>query len=135
MRKKLKNLPVPRIQLRWEASDERRGYQWKCHYELVIGLDEYDIRREIYKNGEMLRKKLPRELVIPVKEPSWRGSTMTPCGEGDTRYADTPFRDGAHAMWDGMQLGQPPIYSIAPDGCAFLVECSPEILDSGAKSC
>jgi hypothetical protein len=133
MSKKAKKLPTPRIQLRWEASDERHGYQWKCHYELVIQLGEYDIRREVYKDGMQLRKKLPRELLIPIKEPSWRGSSQTPCGQGDHRYADTPYRDGAHAMWDGIQLGTPPIYSIAPDGQAFLVEYSEEIKNGRAK--
>lgn len=134
MSTKPKKLPTPRIQLRWEASDERPGWQWRCHYELVIELGEYDIRRETYKDGVQLRKKLPRELLIPVKEPSWRGSTVTPCGEGDTRYADPPFRDGAHAMWDGIQLGMPPIYSIAPDGRAFPVEYSEDIKNSKGKS-
>lgn len=121
----MSKLPTPRIQLRWEAS-QHPEYQWQCHYELVILLDKYDVRREVYKNGRQLKKKLPRELAIPMKSPSLRGSSSKypPCtsGDGKMRYADTPFRDGAHARWDAIQLGDPPIFVIAPDGMAFPVE-------------
>lgn len=102
-------LPTPRMQLRWKESKDT-GYQWECHYELVILLDEYDVRREVYKNGRELKRKLPRELVIPMKTPSLRNSSNPhpPCTAMDgTRYADTPFRDGAHAKWDAIQLGGP----------------------------
>jgi hypothetical protein len=76
-----------------------------------------------------LKRKLPRELVIPMKTPSFRNSSShyPPCtsGDGGQRYADTPFRDGAHAKWDAIQLGDPPIFVIAPDGMAFPVEYDP----------
>lgn len=92
-------LPTPRIQLRWKESKDTgyqdTGYQWECHYELVILLDEYDVRREVYKNGRELKRKLPRELVIPMKTPSRRNSSSPhpPCtAMNGTRYADTPFR-------------------------------------------
>ena len=115
--KKISRLPTPRMQLRWEASTNPE-YQWQCHYELVIALDKYDIRRNIYKN--------PRELVIPMKSPGFRNtsSKYPPCtsGDGKERYADTPYRDGAHAKWDAIQLGDPSIFVIAPDGMAFQVE-------------
>lgn len=118
-------LPTPRMQLRWKESQDT-GYQWECHYELVILLDEYDVRREVYKNGRELKRKLPRELAIPMNTPSQRNSSSLypPCtgGDGQSRYADTPYRDGAHAKWDALQLGCPPIFVIAPDGKAFPVE-------------
>lgn len=118
-------LPTPRLQLRWEESKDTR-YQWECHYELVILLDKYDVRRQVYKNGRELKRKLPRELAIPMKTPSYRNSSskFPPCtsGDGKLRYADTPYRDGAHAEWDALQLGDPPIFVIAPDGKAFPVE-------------
>lgn len=129
-------LPTPRLQLRWEAA-AHPGYQWQCHYELVISLDEYDVRREIYKNGRQLKKKLPREFIVPMKSPSLRNSSsrFPPCtsGDGRTRYADTPYRDGAHAMWDAIQLGCPPIFVIAPDGAAFPVEYDPVELRAAKK--
>ena len=46
-------LPTPRMQLRWEASTEP-GHQWQCHYELVILLDKWDVRREVYKAGQII---------------------------------------------------------------------------------
>ena len=117
-------LPTPRMQLRWKESTHA-GYQWECHYELVILLDKYDVRREVYKNGRELKRLLPREMTIPMKTPSLRNSSSPhpPCTAMDgTRYADTPSRDGAHAKWDAIQLGDPPIFVIAPDGKAFPVE-------------
>ncbi len=116
-------LPTPRLQLRWTPSTLKRDYRWECHYELVILLGEFDVRREAYRDGRQLKKKLPRELAIAMKGPSLRESSETPCTAMDgTRYADTPFRDGAHATWDAVQLGCPPIFVIAPDGKAFRVE-------------
>ena len=122
------SLPAPRLQLRWEQNtgENRREYEWLCHYELVILVDEYDVRREIYENGRELLKKLPRECAISMKGPSLRGSSskFPPCtsGDGKQRYVDTPFRDGAHAKWDAIQLGNPPSFVIAPDGMAFSLE-------------
>lgn len=118
-------LPAPRLQLRWAPSTLKRGYQWECHYELVLKLDKWDIRAEVYKGDRLLKKRLA-ELVVPMKEPSVRGSSSEypPCtsGDGKLRYCDTPYRDGAHAKWDSLQVGNLPIYCIAPDGAAFLVE-------------
>lgn len=112
-------LPAPRLQLRWEAFDGRPGYQWQCHYELVIPLGKYDIRAE--QAGPRGGKRPNRtELVLAIKEPSIRGSDGVPCTAQDgTRYYDAPYRDGAHAKWDAKVLGNPPIYVIAPDGMAF----------------
>lgn len=122
-------LPTPRLQLRWEESG-RTDYRWQCHYELVILLSECDVRREIYKNGRQLRRMLPRELAIPMKPPSMRSSSNPhpPCtaADGRTRFADDPFRDGAHARWDAAQLGGHPIFVIAPDGKPFRIEYDPE---------
>lgn len=113
------NLPAPRLQLRWEPSDLRSGYQWACHYELVLPLDRYDIRAEQEgPDGEPLPPL--KELVVPIKGPSLRGGSGVPCTTlGGERYYDAPFRDGAHAFWDSKLLGNPPIFVIAPDGTAF----------------
>jgi hypothetical protein len=119
-------LPLPRLQLRWEKNpDYQTGkpgsdYEWRCHYELVIPLDKYDVRRDVYKNGRLLKRKLPH-LVVPIKPPQLRGSDQEPCRALDgTRHCDTPFRDGVHAKkWDAKVLGNQPIYVIAPDGMVF----------------
>lgn len=117
-----KKLPAPRIQLRWAKNDgpKKHEYRWLCHYELVLPLDKYDIRADIYGKGDIPLKKKRKELVVAMKEPSLRGSSNTPCTAMDgTRYFDAPFRDGAHAHWDAKLIGNPPIYVIAPDGMAF----------------
>ena len=113
-------LPTPRLQLRWcKAEPNDRHYEWACHYELVIPLDEYDIRRETYDEDGNCTKG-PRKAVIAMKPPTLRGSDSTPCQAQDgSRYYDAPYRDGAHANWDAAVLGNPPIYVIAPDGTAF----------------
>lgn len=114
-----KRLPAPRIQLRWAPSTLRAGFQWECHYELVLPLDKYDIRAE--QEGPRGGRRPPlKELVVPIKEPSIRGSTSTPCiaQDGSHDY-DPPYRDGAHAIWDAKVLGNPPIFAIAPDGVAI----------------
>jgi len=122
----MSRLPAPRIQLRWAENDGKHGYsvseyKWLCHYELVIPLDEFDIRREVHGPRGGIKKRT--ELVMAVKEPSARSSSSgyPPCtgGDGKIRYYDAPFRDGPHALWDAKHLGNPPIYVIAPDGMAF----------------
>lgn len=113
-------LPAPRLQLRWaEAAPNERGYQWACHYELVLPLGEHDIRRDVYDDdGEMTGKV--SELVAALKPPTLRGGSGYPCEAQDgTRYFDPPFRDGVHAQWDADVLGKLPVYVIAPDGEAF----------------
>lgn len=111
-------LPAPRIQLRWQPSIDT-GYQWECHYELVIALRKHDIRAE-QEGPRGGRRPNLKELAIPIKQPSLRGSSQTPCTFLDgTRSYDPPYRDGAHAMWDAEHLGNLPIYVIAPDGMAF----------------
>lgn len=115
---KLKNLPAPRMQLRWEAT-EKAGV-WICHYELVILLSEYDVRRESWDGKKT--KILPAQKVIQMGEPTRRDTSKIepPCTlAGGTRFADAPFRDGVHAIRDADQLGGIPVYVVAPDGAAF----------------
>lgn len=118
-------LPAPRLQLRWEKHQSGR-HQWRCFYELVIRLDEYDIRRESEGTEDLPRETWPRELIVQMGGATSRDGNHVPCTSVDgTRYADSPFRDGAHARWDAKQLGDLPVYVIAPDGTAFPVEKDP----------
>lgn len=101
------DLPVPRLQFRWEEDGEY------CHYELVLRLSEWDIRRE--KGGEETEKR-SRNMAVPL------GLTRVGGGRPERGYlrddgsfeVDTPYRDGNHARWDGEQLGLP-IYAIFGD--------------------
>jgi hypothetical protein len=118
---KSKPLPAPRLQLRWEEGGDT-GWAWQCHYELVLPLDKYDVRAEQQGPRGGRRPNLT-ELVIPIKEPSLRSGGGTPCTAQDgTRYYDSPYRDGAHAIWDAKLIGNPPIYVIGLDGMAFKYE-------------
>lgn len=114
-------LPAPRLQFRWVEHTGDHPYGWECHYELVLPLREFDIRREVWKDGEEVGQV--DELVVPMKAPTMRGGGGLPCTAPDgTRYCDTPYRDGAHARWDAEVIGNPPIYCIAPDAVVFKVE-------------
>lgn len=104
-----------RIQLRWEVLPY--DYGWKCHYELILPLGEFDVRREDRRG-----RKIRDHLVIKLcKSTTTRQGGRTPCdasgwmGPG-ARYFDPPYRDGAHAAWDAALLGNIPIVCIAPDG-------------------
>ena len=100
------------LQLRWEPNDGGHGFDrkdgWLCHYELVLPLDEFDVRRED-EEGNDVRDSL----VIPIKGPSCRWGERSPCENGEF---DAPYRDGAHSGWDSQRLGGIPIFVIAPDG-------------------
>lgn len=112
-------LPAPRLQLRWEKFSDDSRYDWQCHYELVLPLDQYDIRGEVEGPRGGKRPNLT-ELAVPIKEPTVRRSNGVPCiAQDGTRYYDAPYRDGAHASWDAKVLGDLPIYVIAPDGMCF----------------
>lgn len=119
------NMKTPRLQLRWVQSADQR-WDWECHYELVILLEEWDIRRDVYDKDGNIIDKLPREYAIPMKTPSYRSNYggIPPCTAPDrkTRLADTPFRDGVHANLDSKQLGGIPVYVIAPDGVFFEIK-------------
>lgn len=102
------------LQLRWAPDDESSG--WLCHYELVLPLKKWDIRREIWKDGEDTGKRV-KELVIPLKGPTRRQGGGIPCERRDgSLYYDEPYRDGAHAKWDARRLGIKRIVVIALDG-------------------
>lgn len=116
---------LPRLQFRWEdgvgsgTSFFAGQPVWKCHYELVLPLQEGDIRREIYgEDGEQTGERA--ELVVPIKGPCLRGKNGSlPCVDrfdGDKLHYDEPFRDGVHAQWDAALLGNLPIYCVTLDG-------------------
>lgn len=104
-----------RLQFRWEpgddAMDEFGARNWICKYELLIALDEHDIRRED-ENGN----KVHDFQVLEIGRTT-RGSALEPCRtEAGDYFFDAPYRDGAHAVWDASKLGDLPIVSIAVDG-------------------
>lgn len=105
-------LPAPRLQLRWRKPTKRElardsvahinKFRWTCEYEIVLPLQENDIRRS----------KKRTELKLRI------GRTFMSTGQPLTVF-DPPFRDGAHAHWDSKALGDIPVYVINPDGSAI----------------
>jgi hypothetical protein len=110
------DMPAPRLELRFV-------YTVECVYSLVLGLGEYDVRRE---RSDDEGNELPdvEEQLVQI------GRTLS-TGKSTKRYdvtvdkIDTPFRDGAHAKWDSKQLGGLPIYAVVGDR-AMLVDNPPE---------
>jgi hypothetical protein len=48
-------LPPTRLELRWRPIErDENGYTWFCDYDLVLELDELDIRGEVYDDEHNL---------------------------------------------------------------------------------
>lgn len=99
-------LPMPRLQFRWRKptkTEQKRSVfgsanLWACDYELILPLNEGDIRR---KKG---RNYLALKLGGCLRNNSLPDQT------------DTPLRDGVHANWDSAALGGLPVFVIGSDG-------------------
>lgn len=104
------DLPAPRLQMRWVDHDEDT---WICYYELVFPLEKDDVRStEKNYTAESSDTSYTVSMGIPTRRAK---NGMVP----SSRYYDSPFRDGVHAIRDTKHLGDLPIYSISPDGKAF----------------
>lgn len=88
----VENLPMPRLQIRWEMVDEVQN-KWTAHYELVIPLNPYDGRREDGRNY----------IAVPF------GTTKVTSAHSPIKNGkvSTPFRDGVHIKWDQEKLKLP----------------------------
>ena len=106
---KLKNLPLPRIQLTWEHVE---GNEWRCNYDLLIPIAKNDIRNngpapdyEVGGGPGYTAARVGQTKVTsmqgPIK-PEYENGRCT-----GKSYLDAPFRDGAHAAWDSFSLGIP----------------------------
>ncbi len=113
-------MPTPRLQLRWAKDEDYQLGNWLCHYELVLPLQDGDVRREVYNDDREITGHI-NEFVVPIVKPTRRTSSATPCTSywDGSRFRDTPMRDGKHAEWDAAALGGLPVYVIAPDGMVF----------------
>lgn len=86
------DLPAPRLQLRWECHGDI------CHYELILPLQEYDIRREEadVKRSRLMAVPLGLTRIYPCRIPLALSGGL-----------DRPLRDGKHIEWDAKALGLP----------------------------
>jgi len=121
-------LPTPRLQHRWEA-DAEDGSAWLCHYELILPLAEFDVRREVvFDDDEEVELTC---LTVPMGTPTRRTLSGIPCIDPNGVYFfDAPFRARAHAIRDAQVLGGLPVYCIAHDGTALAYSATPEPVQS-----
>lgn len=102
------NLPLPRLELSWHEQDpDDEGYNWRCDYDLVMGLRDTDIRRGQDEDGNKERDEIRLSL----------GGCRSDRGRSPIyeEGIDTPYRDGAHAQWDSAHLGGIPIFVTCGD--------------------
>jgi hypothetical protein len=124
---KASELPMPRLELRWdpEGAEPPEGYSAGakcCRYLLVVPLTKWDIRREDAE-GEQVRDRKETELGCTVR----RFSGKSPVVWLDHKSIETPYRDHAHATWDSHILNIP-AYVTAGEHAMFLEPRKPENL-------
>jgi len=94
---KKNKLPCPRLELLWDKQEGVRT----CTYTLVIPLKEGDLRRENSKG-----KDVRNVLKLKIGKTTVDGGVSIQNG-----VVETPYRDGAHALWDSKVL-KLPIYAV-----------------------
>jgi hypothetical protein len=109
---------APRLQLRWIPYTDEPGpfqFNWQCIYELVLPLQEHDIRREVYEDGQEVGER--SEIALEIGRTNCDREDGGPCIlPNGALYFDAPFRDGSRALWDSKALGGLPIYAVSADG-------------------
>jgi hypothetical protein len=114
---KTSELPVPRLQIEWEAGASDR--EWIVWYELIMPLRSHDGRKCSSRRANN-------------KGFGWcdgtnmhyhMGRTNIQGGLGPVHLGviDTPFRDGAHARWDAAVL-KLPVYAVYGDDACKIEE-------------
>ena len=91
-------LPMPRLQITWTKTEE---CEYHAAYELIVPLDNYDIRNE----AEIEGGEKPGCIRLPMSGGTKVGSSVGPILQDGV--LDTPFRDGVHLMRDAVCLGLP----------------------------
>jgi hypothetical protein len=124
---KTSELPLPRLELRWDADDAPPpdGYPAgarACRYLIVLPLDQWDIRRED-ENCEQVRSTFETEMRCTVRS----GGGNQPLVWLESNSVDTPYRDRAHIVWDSHVLNLP-AYVTAGEHAMFLDPVAPRNL-------
>lgn len=131
-----KDMPAPRLELRYRQAEPDDGfdvqqYPTVCEYNFVFPLSKYDIRAEYtgprggHKYGHFKTQTVRINLSATSRQ-------LEDCYCPGDDSVNTPFRDGAHAMWDSWYFGKAPIYAIA-QGRAMLVENTTKGPNSGGS--
>lgn len=109
------NLPAPRLQLTWfDLSGD--WSERACAYSIVIPLDKYDIRAEDDEGRHGVNKETHGNLGLTMVS----GGALNPAKR--VGGPDSPFRDGAHSLWDSRALGSIPIYVVCGNAYRRLEE-------------
>lgn len=110
------HLPAPRLQLRWSSPH-------LCHYELVIPLGKYDVRRE-RGNGDTRSCFM----AIPLNSTRVGGGNdiMFELAPDGTARVRMPYRDGMHIRWDAHTL-KLPAYAIWGDHVTPIEPLAPRL--------
>lgn len=95
--------PLPRMQLRWRENDD---LTLTCFHEFVFPISKDDIRSTDFNGSRCGVVELGRCKRSGGMAPDWANNLAR----------TYPFRNSAHAVWDAVHFGNPPIYVIAPDG-------------------
>ena len=100
-----RGLPAPRLELRWRALTSAEAKLHGdggsiCDYDLVLPLSDIDLR---------VPTKGPKVLRVNIGQTISSGSVADRLGKD---RISVPFRDGAHAMWDRVHVGNPPVYAV-----------------------
>jgi hypothetical protein len=128
--RKLKDLPLPRLQLTWRPTPKDE-YSWACDYELLVPLSKFDIRNN-GKRGKVGGGPGYIKASIGGTRAGYNGgrgpltSVADPSYTSGTRFElDTPFRDGSHAAWDSFRLGFPAYVVLEQDGKLYTQHVPP----------
>ena len=101
------------LELRW-VRQFNSEYPWRCEYNLVLALDKYDIRREIY--GDSGIEGTTNQIVFSLGG-CQRTGDWSPLHNNGQPGVYLPFRDLSHITWDSAKLNNLPMY-VTCDGFA-----------------
>lgn len=112
-------LPRTRLELRWREiaeTNDRGSWNYQCDYQLVLELDQWDMRGEVYDDdGNLVRRERQKVLTLGGCRSD---RSRSPLDLG-IREIDTPFRDGAHIQWDHLALGKAVPMFVVAEGWAM----------------
>lgn len=113
------DLPVPRLQLRYEPNGEHGWSSFRVYYELVY---------QHYLGVGAAPEADQCLVVVPLSWTDINGRNKAPLLHG---AADLPFRDGAHFMSDSKQLNLPTVVLFRENGVHVRVPLRPTHYSKG----